>query len=156
MPILTHIKLPKPDAPRKFIGMNPSINNFDLRFDSNFESGNLDMVIQTKENEYDLFMRVDTNTRGHHQWFYFSVEYKGTHMCDRKIKFNMCNFTKPTSLYSAGMKICIARRSQDYNWHRAGEKITYGKSHHVRRSLTDPNYVRYYYKMSFTYNFGKA
>ena len=66
VPILTHIKLPKPDAPRKFIGMNPAINNYDLRFDSNFESGNLDMVIQTHENEFDLFMRVDTNTRGHH------------------------------------------------------------------------------------------
>ena len=48
VPVLTHIKLPKPDVPRKFIGMNPWINignNCDLKFDSNFESGNLDMVI---------------------------------------------------------------------------------------------------------------
>ncbi len=63
---MTNIKLPKPDTPRKFLGMNPGIPNYDLKFDSNFESGNLDMVIKTKESEYDLFMRVDTNTRGHH------------------------------------------------------------------------------------------
>jgi cytosolic carboxypeptidase protein 2/3 len=59
--------------------MNPKIlesdelYNRELIFDSNFESGNLDTVIKKKDLEYDLFMRVDTNTRGHHQWFYFSV-----------------------------------------------------------------------------------
>jgi hypothetical protein len=46
-----------------------------LIFDSNFESGNLDMAIKVGEKEYDLYMRVDTNTRGHHQWFHFSVEH---------------------------------------------------------------------------------
>ena len=47
----------------------------ELIFDSDFESGNLDMVIKTEEQAYDLYMRVDTNTRGHHQWFYFTVKY---------------------------------------------------------------------------------
>lgn len=48
--------------------MNPSFkgNNPELIFDSNFESGNLDMVVKTRELEYDIYMRVDTNTRGHH------------------------------------------------------------------------------------------
>jgi hypothetical protein len=58
--------------------MNPKLIENDelhkeLIFDSNFESGNLDTVIKKKDLEYDLFMRVDTNTKGHHQWFYFSV-----------------------------------------------------------------------------------
>ena len=59
-----------------FQGMNPKMEGLDeeLKFDSSFESGNLDMVIKTKPTTYDLYMRVDTNTRGHHQWFYFSVE----------------------------------------------------------------------------------
>lgn len=35
-------------------------------FDSNFESGNLDMVVQVAPREFDLYMRVDSNTRGHH------------------------------------------------------------------------------------------
>jgi hypothetical protein len=42
-----------------------------LRFDSDFESGNLDAVVQRASAEFDLFMRVDTNTRGHTNWFYF-------------------------------------------------------------------------------------
>ena len=66
VPITTNVRMPQPDLPRKFTGMNPAISNSDLKFDSLFESGNLDMVIKTNEYEYDLFMRVDTNTRGHH------------------------------------------------------------------------------------------
>ena len=48
--------------------MNPKLENpsSELVFDSAFESGNLDMVIKTKPMSYDLYMRVDTNTRGHH------------------------------------------------------------------------------------------
>lgn len=49
--------------------MNPILDNAkdkELIFDSNFESGNLDMVIKIRELEYDLYMWVDTNTRGHH------------------------------------------------------------------------------------------
>ena len=45
--------------------MNPQLKD-NLTFNSNFESGNLDLVVKTKENEYDLYMRVDTNTKGHH------------------------------------------------------------------------------------------
>ena len=52
---------------RAFIGMNPKTNcQKELKFDSNFESGNLDYVIKRCTNEYDLYMRVDTNTKGHH------------------------------------------------------------------------------------------
>lgn len=43
-----------------------SIQKYDLIFDSNFESGNLDRVYKVRDLEYDLFMRVDTNTSGHH------------------------------------------------------------------------------------------
>jgi len=49
--------------------MNPFIENGASVpiFDSNFECGNLDIVTKGwRENEYDLYMRVDTNTKGHH------------------------------------------------------------------------------------------
>lgn len=39
-----------------------------LSFDSFFESGNLDLAVRIGEREYDLFMRADSNTRGHNQW----------------------------------------------------------------------------------------
>ena len=56
------------DEQPPFVGMNPKMPNKDdqLIFNSAFESGNLDMVLQTKPMTYDLYMRVDTNTRGHH------------------------------------------------------------------------------------------
>eukprot|EP00356_Strombidium_inclinatum_P001494 CAMPEP_0170508728 /NCGR_PEP_ID=MMETSP0208-20121228/63215_1 /TAXON_ID=197538 /ORGANISM="Strombidium inclinatum, Strain S3" /LENGTH=430 /DNA_ID=CAMNT_0010791783 /DNA_START=277 /DNA_END=1568 /DNA_ORIENTATION=+ len=43
---------------------------------------------------------MDTNTRGHQQWFNFRVRNmkKGV-----KYKFNLWNFTKPKSLYKTGM-----------------------------------------------------
>ena len=59
---------PKPDReeePHPWEGMNPNVMD-SLIFDSMFESGNLDMVVKKAENEYDMYMRVDTNTRGHH------------------------------------------------------------------------------------------
>jgi len=35
-----------------------------LKFDSNFESGNLDMVIKHQTtHDYDLFIRTDTNSQ---------------------------------------------------------------------------------------------
>ena len=51
--------------------MNPDYVDKELNFNSNFESGNLDKVTLVKENEYDLYMRHDTNSKGHNQWFYF-------------------------------------------------------------------------------------
>ena len=82
---------------KRHTGMVEGMNNDNLTFDSCFECGNLDLGIKCKENEYDLFMRVDTNTRGHHQWFYFSCKnqnYQG------RVKFNILNFTKRDALYN--------------------------------------------------------
>jgi hypothetical protein len=75
-----------------------------IEFDSMFESGNLDRVIMVGPREYDLYMRPDTNTRSHHQWFYFRTITKSNL---GKVTFNVINFTKPRSLYEYGMKVCI-------------------------------------------------
>ena len=102
-------------------------------FDSCFEGGNLDVVVKSKDNEYDLYMRDDSNTRGHHQWFYFSIQTKvqGT------IKLNLVNFSKRNSLYTQGMRVAIfstkkAKKANKgelpklySNWHKGGENIVY-------------------------------
>eukprot|EP00347_Sterkiella_histriomuscorum_P022485 403338316 len=67
-------------------------NNDVLLFDSTFECGNLLQAEITNPNEYQLYMQVDTNTRGHQQWFYFKV--KNTKP-DRTYLFKIMNFTKP-------------------------------------------------------------
>ena len=59
-----------------------------------FESGNLLHAERsmTQADHYNLFMQVDTNTRGHQQWFYFRASggVKG-----KTYTFNIMNFTKP-------------------------------------------------------------
>jgi hypothetical protein len=82
---------------RAFEGMNPTLQaEGEFVFNSIFESGNLDCVIKIGEEEFDLFLRIDANTKGHVQWFYFSIR-NGKRR--EKIKLNLCNLSKPKSLY---------------------------------------------------------
>lgn len=72
----------------------------EVDFDSDMESGNLDMAVRVKKGEYDLFLRSDTNTKGHTNWYYFKVRngsFRGT------IQFNICNMVKRRNLYGKGM-----------------------------------------------------
>jgi cytosolic carboxypeptidase protein 2/3 len=71
--------------------MNPTAKKTELRFDSNFESGNLDLAVSVADNEFDLYLRVDSNTKGHACWFFFKV----SNFLDRqKAKFNIVNFSR--------------------------------------------------------------
>lgn len=85
---------------RLFRGMNPTVESDEVQFDSNYEGGNLDAAIRVAPGEYDLFMRIDSNTRGHVQWFNFTVK-NGQH---KKIKLNICNFRKEKTLFNRGMR----------------------------------------------------
>lgn len=56
--------------------------------------------MRVKRNEYDLFLRSDTNTKGHTNWYFFKVnnqQQTGT------ILFNICNIVKKRNLYGKGM-----------------------------------------------------
>lgn len=77
--------------------MNPYLGEGEWVFNSLFESGNLDCAIKIAECEFDLFLRVDANTKGHIQWFYFSVK-NGSRK--QKLKMNLCNLSKAKSLYN--------------------------------------------------------
>lgn len=74
--------------------------------------------------EFDLFLRIDSNTRGHTQWFYFSVQ-NGDKL--GKVAFNICNLTKPKSLYENGMKPYVFSRKKnekyESNWQQEGENV---------------------------------
>jgi hypothetical protein len=74
-----------------------------LLFDSMFESGNLLQAERsgTEKDTYNLYMQVDTNTRGHQQWFYFKV--KGGEI-GKNYTFNIMNFTKPGVTGGRGYK----------------------------------------------------
>lgn len=84
-----------------------------INFDSDFESGNLDVAIKVKPNEYDCFIRSDTNTKGHTNWYYFKVKNNkqvGT------IQFNICNIVKPKNLYNKGMTPYTESKIYDYHY----------------------------------------
>lgn len=70
---------------------NKKVNDKDmsLRFNSNFEGGNLNCVYKKKKYEYDLILNADSNTTSYSQWFYFSV--KNTQK-DQHYRFNIVNY----------------------------------------------------------------
>ena len=138
--------------------MNPDLNldEENLTFDSFFEGGNLDMVSRVRENEFDLYMRVDSNTKGHHQWFYFEI--RNRRRCT--VKFNVVNFTKADSLYKQGMKLnVLSEKSMERRgtwgvdgWSKEGENIKYGPSKVINISeYASPD--KKYYSLSFEYTF---
>jgi hypothetical protein len=75
-----------------------------LVFESRMESGNLRRAIQVYPHEYDLILRPDINTRGHTQWFYFSVSNTRRNI---PYKFNVINLVKGDSLYLVGAVIHV-------------------------------------------------
>lgn len=88
-------------------------------------------------------MRSDSNTRGHCNWYYFSVTSKapGT------VKLNICNMSKKACLYSKGMKPYI---NDGKGWKQSGDNIAF-----VER------YCRYGFnikhtQLHFSYTFERA
>lgn len=60
------------------------------------------MVVKKGENVFDLFLRVDTNTKGYLNWFFFAVSKtrKG-----RTVSINIVNMSKRDSLFNSGMQV---------------------------------------------------
>jgi hypothetical protein len=109
-----HIKF----SNRSFLGNNPDCCD-DLGFDSLFESGNLDCAVKVGLNEYGLFLQVDSNTKGHLQWY----NYK------KSRAKNICNFQKSKSLYTRGMKPFVFSKQRHkqlwQGWEQCGENLKY-------------------------------
>ena len=95
-------EVPRKDEMREFQGMSPDVDRNELHFNSNFENGNLDMVVKTGDDTYDLFLRVDTNTKGHTNWFHFEVNKTKKF---KTVTFNIVNMSKKDALFNYGMLI---------------------------------------------------
>ena len=122
-------------------------NDDTLIFESRFESGNLRRAIQIYPCEYDLILRPDINTRGHTQWYYFSV---GNVRKGRKYKFNLINLMKPDSAYNQGLRPLIYSETEyastKLGWHRTGGDIAYYQNSIKRKGGS-------YYTLTFTVTF---
>lgn len=110
--------------------MNPTAQKSELRFNSNFECGNLDLVVSVGNSEYDLFMRVDSNTKGHTCWFFFKV----INFIDRqRVRFNIVNFSRSGLMYDSGMKV-FTYCSSLKEWVQQGDNVEYYPSNKIKYS----------------------
>ena len=66
-----------------------------VEFDSFFESGNCDLVVESSHLKYDVYLRVDSNTRGHTHWFYFRVRSERMTQANIRIR----NMSKGDSIF---------------------------------------------------------
>jgi len=101
-----------------------------LKFDSNFESGNLELAVKVCDNEYDLYLQSDINVdRGqHNQWFFFSVSKMVPNVV---YKFNIINMTKAYSQFKSGMQP-LQYSSKEKVWRRNGSHVDYYKNNYIR------------------------
>jgi len=89
-----------------------------LKFNSNFESGNLLCAAEVGTKEYDLYCKVDTNTKGHCSWFYFTVTARTTDV----YKFNIVNMVKAkTTMAKEGYPYCCVHiEGERDEWYQLG------------------------------------
>lgn len=129
----------------------PSEGEKTLIFESRFESGNLAMASKVSETEYNLLLQSDINSKGHTQWFFFSVENTTE---NSQIKFNILNFAKGDSLYNDGMKVLIysnkAQEQENCGWVRGGESLKYYSNGIIKDTSTS---LKSYASLSFVYQF---
>ena len=129
-----------------------------LKFNSKFESGNLHKAIKINENEYNLILEYDAETKGYTQWYYFSVQnYKNNH----NVRFNLINLMKYESLYNNGMKPLVFSTQQNrlngLGWHRDGSAISYYQNSISRKfTLPETKTAKFYFTLTFSYNFQYA
>ncbi|KAK2949852.1 putative Cytosolic carboxypeptidase Nna1 [Blattamonas nauphoetae] len=119
-----------------------------------FECGNLKKAVQVYQWEYDLTLRIDTNTKGHTQWYYFTVTNVRK---DVRYKFNVVNFLKPAFMYSNGMQPLMysefLARDKGIGWHRVGKDICYYSSPLKRKGS---NFYTLTFQVEFSYGKGDA
>ena len=82
----------------------PLYNDDNIIFDSDFEEGNLRMAIEiTKNKEYDLIMRPETNSKKLYTYFFFSIVIKSNEDNSENnnyIKLNIINKPKDKNFYN--------------------------------------------------------
>ena len=113
------------------------------------------------ENEYELYLRSDTNNPKYRLWFYFCVRnYKPA----QKVLFHVVNFSKSKSLYRDGMSPTVRCASKP-RWERLNPKhVFYYKSQkkdqknqyvlsfvHIFDKANEPYYFCYSYPFSYTH-----
>uniref|UniRef100_A0A1A8LCT8 Cytosolic carboxypeptidase 1 n=1 Tax=Nothobranchius pienaari TaxID=704102 RepID=A0A1A8LCT8_9TELE len=126
-----------------------------LKFNSQFESGNLRKAVQVRKYEYDLVLNADINSNHYHQWFYFEVS--GMRV-GATYRFNIINCEKSNSQFNYGMQVLMYSVQEAISgrpcWVRAGTDICYYKNHFARSSIAAGGQKgKSYYTLTFSITF---
>ncbi|MGH0150558.1 UNVERIFIED_CONTAM: hypothetical protein FKN15_048252 [Acipenser sinensis] len=101
-----------------------------LKFNSQFESGNVRKAIQVRKFEYDLILNSDINSNHYHQWFYFEVSGMRSGV---PYRFNIINCEKSNSQFNYGMQALMYSVQEALSgrprWIRTGTDICYYKDY---------------------------
>ncbi|XP_078097457.1 cytosolic carboxypeptidase 4 isoform X2 [Mustelus asterias] len=132
-----------------------SADDVSLKFNSNFESGNLRKAIQIRKYEYDLILNADVNTDLQHQWFYFKLSGMKAGI---PYRLNIINCEKTNSQFNYGMQPVMYSVHEALcgraHWVRVGSDIYYYKNHYCRQSAaTRGQKETSYYTLTFTITF---
>ena len=123
----------------------------EVSFDSEFESGNLDLAFRVSESEYNLLTRCDTNSKGHNQWFFFKV--KSHSSSSLSLKLNIINLVKPKSLFGRGAFPYVGFRDGHGRlfWDQLSEscRLAYARTP-PKFELNESNKKKTYMTLSFT------
>lgn len=121
---------------------NETLSKHKLKFNSNFEAGNLLKAYHYKENEYILLIRPDFNNCRYSHWFYFSVKP----LSPGEVTFHIVNIYKRDVALFQGMQI-VAKKNK--TWERAGKNIKFRENN----EFLDYTEGVKAFSLSFTYDF---
>lgn len=136
-------------SPQKYINEEYTlvVPSAALRFDSKFESGNLARAVMVDEDDYELMLDYDTETKGYTQWYYFSVLSRKPR---QRIRLSIVNLMKYESLYNNGLQPLI--KAGQSEWVRGGSSIAYYQNSIPRANPNrDSKIPPFHYTLTFTY-----
>ena len=120
----------------------PPCKTSPLKFNGNFECGNLFKAYQHKEKEYVLLLKPDHGNIKYTHWFYFKVRPTVA----EKITFHIVNITKKDLGLMNGQKI-VAKHKEV--WERAGTEICFQETSEFSQYVEDTSC----FALSFSYTF---
>ena len=133
---------------------NPLYNDDNVIFDSDFEEGNLRMAIEISKNkEYDLIMRPETNAKKLYTFFFFSVlikSYENNNEENNMIKLNIINKPKDKNFYNGQCPVLMFDTSIN-KWTRNTFNV-----YAINNGLKNPNLkneFKSYFSLTFSFNF---
>jgi hypothetical protein len=113
--------------------VNPelSCDKANVKFESAYESGNLQEAYEYSDGVYHLVVQNDTSSFGFTSWFNFKLQNRTE--TPHQITLCIINMRKNSSLHQHGLQPMVYTKSK--GWHRGGHKVEYYKNGLTRQTV---------------------